>query len=265
MGLWVLGLLQQMCGTQMVRTAALLAVAVASVGASAPSLPFWSAPKPDGSRLQGFDRIANLTDTLLYRPLDEKDGRYNHAAMLMYHRGVITVSWKNAPLQEDTPGQRVLFAQSSDGRHWTNASVLFPSMNSQLTPSAQFAGPFAVLNGRLYASASPAIIADGDAQGAQFCQWPDGLDPRNCNCPGCGGKQPEGLLMLREILPGSTGRLGPAFWGTHSGPPPQYAAVSKALGIKTLAEMDAQTQADVAELAGNGESQNVSVVVGRMG
>jgi hypothetical protein len=32
------------------------------------------------------------------------------------------------------------------------------------------ARPFAVLNGRLYASASPAIVADGDAQGAQFCQ-----------------------------------------------------------------------------------------------
>ena len=122
-----------------------------------------------------------------------------------------------------------------------------------------------MLNGRLYASASPAIIADGDAQGAQFCQWPDGLDPRNCNCPGCGGKQPAGLLMLREVLPGSTGALGPAFWGTHAGPPSEYVAISKALGIKTLAEMDAQTQGDVAQLAGNGEMQKyVSVVKGRM-
>ncbi len=252
----------------MVRTTAgvntlLMAATVmsAAVGGSAAAaslkLPFWSAPKPDGSRLQGYGKIPNLTDTLLYRPVKEADGLYNHAAMMMYHEGVITVSWKNAPLHEDTPGQRVLFAQSSDGQHWTNASVLFPSMNSKSVPSAQFAGPFAVMNGRLYASASPAVIADGDAQGAQFCQWPDGLDPRNCNCPGCGGKQPAGLLMLREVLPGSTGALGPTFWGTHAGPPAEYAAISKALGIKTLAEMDAQTQADVAQLAGNGEMREL--------
>lgn len=234
-------------------TTLLVAMTVAYVTA-APTLPFWSAPKPDGSRLQGFSKVANLTDTLLYRPLHEEDGLYNHAAMIMYHQGVITVSWKNAPLHEDTPGQRVLFAQSSDGEHWTKAAELFRSMNSNSTPSAQFAGPFAVLNGRLYASASPAIIADGDAQGAQFCQWPDGLDPRNCNCPGCGGKQPSGLLMLRQVRPGSKGVLGPTFWGTHAGPPHEYAAVSKALGIKTLAEMDAQTQADVAQLSGNGKT-----------
>ena len=78
----------------------------------------------------------------------------------------------------------MLFSQSADGVTWSKAALLFPSMDTASTPSAQFAGPFAVLNGRLYASASPAVIADGDAQGAQYCQFPDGLDPRNCNCPG---------------------------------------------------------------------------------
>ena len=51
------------------------------------------------------------------------EGRYNHAAMLMYHQGVITVSWKNAPLHEDTPGQRVLYSQTTDGASWTKAAV----------------------------------------------------------------------------------------------------------------------------------------------
>jgi hypothetical protein len=100
-------------------------------------------------------RITNLADHLLYKPMTEADGRYNHAAMIMNHQGVITVSWKNAPLEEDTPGQRVLFSQSADGETWTKAQTLFPSINSKGTPSAQFARPFAVLNGRLYASASP--------------------------------------------------------------------------------------------------------------
>ena len=85
------------------------------VTAAKATVPFWSAPKPDGTRMQGYSKIPGLTDHLLYRPETEADGRYNHAAMLMYHRGVITVSWKNAPLEEDTPGQRVLFSQSSDG------------------------------------------------------------------------------------------------------------------------------------------------------
>ena len=100
-----------------------------------------------------------------------------------------------------------------------------------------------VLNGRLYASASPAIVADGDArehqragmlrsyatlkkrlrnaravrncpgwstpsqlhrtepgavfaEGAQFCQWPDGLEPRNCNCRGKDAAVPRPCLGL---------------------------------------------------------------------
>jgi hypothetical protein len=175
---------------------------------------------------------------------------YNHAAMIMYHDGVITVSWKNAPLQEDTEGQRVLFSQSTDGKAWTKAKILFPNMTSRNTASAQFAGPFAVLNGRLYASASPAIVADGDAQGAQFCQWPDGLEPRNCNCPGCGGKQPPGLLMLREVK--GAGELGFVFWGTAQGPPPAYSEASKRNRVKALSEMDRQTKADVEVLVGHG-------------
>jgi hypothetical protein len=230
--------------------AAAVASPTAAASASSPTrmlLPSWSAPKPDGTRLQGYAKIRNLTDHVVYRPESTDEGLYNHAAMIMYHAGTITVSWKNAPSQEDTPGQRVLFSQTTDGVAWSKAEVLFPTMDSKQAPSAQFAGPFAVLNGRLYASASPAVIGDGDAQGAQFCQWPDGLDTRNCNCPGCGGKQPKGLLMLRQVQPG--GVLGPVFWGTKFGPPHQYKDVAKAAGVKPLAEMDVQTQADVKALA----------------
>jgi hypothetical protein len=64
--------------------------------------------------------------------------------------GALTVAWKNAPRREDTAGQRVLFAQSSDGVAYTDAKVLFPNMSTAAHPAAQFAGPFATLNGRLY-------------------------------------------------------------------------------------------------------------------
>lgn len=48
--------------------------------------------------------------------------------MLYYHKGTITVSWKNAPETEDTPGQRILYSQSNDGVVWTKATMLFPNM-----------------------------------------------------------------------------------------------------------------------------------------
>lgn len=126
---------------------------------------------------------------------------------------------------------------SSDGIHWKPAAVLFPNMSTSATPTAQFAGPFAVLNGRLYASGTPSIIADGDAQGAQFCLWPDGLDPRNCATPDRPGSQPAGLLMLRRVTADS---LGDVFWVFT--PPAALKEAAAANGVKMLADMDAETQ-----------------------
>ena len=198
---------------------------------------------------------------------NRSDSRYNHAAMIMYHDGVITVSWKNAPVSEDTPGQRVLMAQSVDGAHWGAPQILFPNMSTAETPAAQFAGPFAAVGGRLYATATPAVIADGDAQGAQWCLWPDGLDPRNCATPDRPGTQPSGILMMRRVFPAAaaTGaaagagappapapapaRLGPVFWASADGPRPNvFAAAAAANGVLALSETDAQTQADVAAI-----------------
>ena len=77
---------------------------------------------------------------------------YNHAAMIAYFNHTFVLSWKNAPLEEDTAGQRVLYSTSADGKAWSKAAVLFPNMSTAANPAADFAGPFAVINGRLYAS-----------------------------------------------------------------------------------------------------------------
>jgi hypothetical protein len=58
--------------------------------------------------------------------------------------------------------------------------------------------------------------------------------------------------MMREVFPGAQGKLGPVFWGTPHGLPKEYAAVSKANAVQPLAAMNAQTQADIKVLAGNG-------------
>ena len=219
------------------------------------ALPFWSAPLPDRTKpLFGYDRLPNVTNSAVYFG-SSVGGFYNHAAMMSFFESRLMLSWKNAPLSEDTPGQRVLFSESSDGLVWSRARILFPNVSTAMTPAAQFAGPFASINGRLYASATPAIIADGDAQGAQFCLWPDGLDPRNCATPDRPGTEPSGLLMMRQIIPSSmpngSATLGPVFWA-YDDPPKVLAAAAAANGVVHLHSMDATTRGDIARLTANG-------------
>lgn len=216
--------------------------------------PFWSASEPDSSKpLYGFRQLSNVSTSAVYFGSSE-GGFYNHAPMMTFFRGRLYASWKNAPEREDSPGQRVLFAESHDGVHWSRARILFPNMSTESNPAANFAGPFATINGRLYASATPAIISRGDAQGAQFCLWPDGLDPRNCATPDNPGSQPAGLLMMRRIRPRSDGRpadLGPPFW-VYADFPGVFSSAAATQGIVKLSETDAATRSDVAKLVGSG-------------
>jgi hypothetical protein len=227
-------------------TAAAAAAAAAPV---APPMPSWSAPAPNASApLAGYSRLPAEWTKVLYSGAGAGD--YNHASMLHYHNGVITVTWKNGEEgpKEDAAGQRVLVTQSADGgASWTPPALLFAPMNTSALPAALFAGPFAVLNGNLYASASPGIVvagSDAAAQGAQFCLYPDGLDPRNAGPPG--QKQPEGVLMLRRVLP-ALGAYGPPFW-VAGGAPAGFAPAGAAAGVLALNETDAQTQLDVSAL-----------------
>ena len=210
-------------------------------------LPTWGVPPFDaGAPLAGLRQLPNGTLSVPFFG-SAADGDYNHGAMIALGPGLamLTLSWKNGvgESHEDAPGQRVRYSQSADGTTWTPPAVLFPSLNTSALPVALFAGPFALLNGRLYASATPAVIAAGDAQGAQFCLWPDGVDPRNAGPPG--QRQPVGTLLLRRIE--GLGALGPLFWAA-SAVPAGFGPASAAAGILTLGETDAGTQGDVALL-----------------
>jgi hypothetical protein len=216
-----------------------------SVCLAAPGLPLaWSVPAFDSTPLAGIAPLRNGTTTVIFYGT-AAEGGYNHGAMLHYADGLLTVSWKNGVGQqgEDAAGQRVRYSQSTDGLSWSPSALLFPSLNTSALPVALFAGPFAVLNGRLYASATPAVLASGDAQGSQFCLWPDGVDPRNAGPPG--HRQPVGVLLLRRVL--GLGQLGPAFWAADT-VPSGFAPASAAAGLLTANQTDAQTQGDAALL-----------------
>jgi hypothetical protein len=166
--------------------------------------------------------------------------------MIDYHDGVFLAMWKNGPESEDKDGQRILYSQSSDGETWsaTNGNnVMFPSLSTNEQASAMFIGPPIKINGRVYVGASPGIPTDA-AAGAQYCLWPDPINPRNCGPPKF--QQQVRTLVMREVFPGMH-TFGPLFWAANEVPTGWEKATAQ-YGLKTVNEMDAQTQGDVATL-----------------
>jgi hypothetical protein len=130
----------------------------------------------------------------------KESGAYNHGAMIDFHDGNFLLTWKNSPINEDEPGQRILYAQSADGANWTKTdgtNVMFPSVSSSANPAALFAGPTAVISGRRYATASP----------HQMCLFPDPYPT---------------IQLLRRVGTGLPAELGKPFWGAASIPPGDY-------------------------------------------
>jgi hypothetical protein len=213
------------------------AAGAAAAGSSSPAEIKWTATKPDCAKkeLCGYALLPNRTKVEVYHATKEI-GSYNHAAMMAYHDGRFLLTWKNSPKDEDSPGQRIMYSQSVDGLHWTatsdasndwapggghtGANVLFPNVSTAAKPARLFATPPVVINGRLYAGASP----------KQMCLFPDQYEP---------------VLLLRQVYGNATAQLGPIFWAAGT-IPAGFEAASSALGIRAVSEMDAQTQADVA-------------------
>lgn len=149
------------------------------------------------------------------------------APMFGFYDGQFLATWKNSPTDEDQPGQRIMYAQSTDGVNWTatddGQNILFPSMNTTTMPTALFAEPPLYINGHMYAAASP----------KQFCLYPD---------------QYQDILLLRRVFTGGFHSFGPIFWANDT-VPAGYENITAALNILTLGQTDATTQADIATLA----------------
>ena len=213
-----------------------------------PLLPSWTATRPDKSQpLAGYDSLPVAFKTSVHRG-EPGYGSYNHNVFIDYQVDTgFVILWKNGPRDEDSNGQRILYSRSADGRTWRPAAELFPPLPN----STQEPGPFVHLGSRLFAACSPGIynmshagkITDQDAQGSQFCLWPDPIDPRNCGPPDqrgvWGAMVGQHTLLMREILP--NGKLGEMFWASGNGPS-RYRSVNERVGIRFLSQMDSTTQ-----------------------
>jgi hypothetical protein len=148
--------------------AALAAAAIAALGV-AQRLPYWAQPLLDPLIFPyGGAQLLNGTEwTRLYFAVPEL-GTYAMSPMIgLVNGNVLLASYKLSPMNEDQPGQKVMWTMSTNGVNWTDTTqgtnVLFPSMNSTQSPDiALFAEPPIVINGRSYAAASP----------TQFCLYP---------------------------------------------------------------------------------------------
>ena len=207
----------------------LLALPALAAGAR---LPSWQQPFLDpliapygGAGLLSPDTVWTR---LFFGTLQPGTGAYAMSPMLSFLNGRFLASWKLSVSDEDEPGQRVMWAQSDDGVAWTTSSdgvsnELFPRMNSSESPRvALFAEPSLLINGRVYAAASP----------TQFCLYPD---------------QYQDVLLLRRVFDDAIGHFGPIFWASDA-IPPGFAEASAREGVTTAAQQDAQTRADVATL-----------------
>ena len=109
-------------------------------------IPSWAAPRCDAALpLGGYARLRGAVHTQLYNGTLEH-GAYSHGPMLGFDGARLFAAWKNDLEDEDSPGERVVYAQSADGVAWAPAAgqppaTLFPNMSTAATPSALFAGP----------------------------------------------------------------------------------------------------------------------------
>ena len=212
-------------------------------------IPAWTAPPfdPNGSVNQtmayGMPVVQNTGVVKIFNGSSEM-GVYAHQAMISVSGGFFLATWINAAHNESQPGQRVLWSYAREEEpltSWATPAVAFPNMSltpcdnaseldSFTTPACATLNsePTVVLNGRVYLAAST----------RQICLYP--LDKIDEN-----GK----YLLLRQVtLSSSSPKLGEVFWAANPGP--AFSATNARLGIRSLSEMDASIQGDVAELLG---------------
>ena len=120
-----------------------------------PILHMWGVKAPvEGAPDLGFPLLSGARHTVIFQPTGEEGG-YNHHSKIILHDGFFSAMWSNHPRGEDGPGQRVLWARSSDAEHWSEVEELFPEptevKDSELTGLALTAMKWVEIGARLYA------------------------------------------------------------------------------------------------------------------
>ena len=124
-----------------------LVVLLSLVLSQAQEIPSWNMPvlRPIADfPMGGAEPIGSANYTQLFKASKEI-GTYNMSPMISHFHGVFLASWKNSPQDEDQPGQRVLYTQSTDGITWLDSNngerILFQNISTNSNPTALFAEP----------------------------------------------------------------------------------------------------------------------------
>lgn len=178
-------------------------------------VPVWTAPQPDPTQPDaGLTPLAHVTTFKVFTS-DPSMGTYNHGPIMAIVQGTLFVHWYNGATGEDAPGERVLYAHSTNGVQWSPAAVLFPAMS-----------PVRPWNESGTCVSNLGYFEDGSA--SRFYAV---ASVRMCH------EQLQGTLMREINRDGAT--LGDIFWLADEAPS-QYAS----FGYGTLNTVDATTKKD---------------------
>ena len=126
--------------TSLLRRSLISTVLMLSFTTRAASLPppdasevvhMWTSPKPDLSKPgAGYPAMPGAEHHLIFSATAETGG-YNHHAKIIRFGDRLYAMWSNQKYAEDGPGQKVLYSVSTDGRTWSPAQPLFPSLHPE--------------------------------------------------------------------------------------------------------------------------------------
>lgn len=64
----------------------------------------------------------NIERSMIYSP--DKEWLYNHHASIIHFKDRFVAIWSNGMIDEDSPGQRVVYSTSKDFKHWSPLKIL---------------------------------------------------------------------------------------------------------------------------------------------
>ncbi|MFA5712965.1 MAG: exo-alpha-sialidase, partial [Bacteroidales bacterium] len=94
-----------------------------------PIVHLWEAQEPNGIKAEayGYPHLNGAEHYMIWEPANISEGSYNHMAALFHFNGLFYAMWSSQieKYGESSPGQRVLFSTSMDGKSWNSPRELF--------------------------------------------------------------------------------------------------------------------------------------------